>query len=87
MHTSNNTARLRLRAAAAELAACRERDQLLSDKTSLAHQLERRAAEVARLTAELADRSAELAAANAAKCQALVQVEETAAKEISIQYR
>ncbi|KAF0305469.1 Nucleoprotein TPR [Amphibalanus amphitrite] len=71
----------------AELAACRERDQVLSDKASLVQQLERRAAEVARLTAELADRGAELAAANAAKCRALVQVEEIAAKEISFQYR
>ncbi|KAF0308961.1 Nucleoprotein TPR [Amphibalanus amphitrite] len=75
------------RALAAELAACRERDQVLSDKASLVQQLERRAAEVARLTAELEDRGAELAAANAAKCRALAQVGEIAAKEISLQYR
>ncbi|KAF0296700.1 Nucleoprotein TPR [Amphibalanus amphitrite] len=60
---------------------------VLSDKASLVQQLERCAAEVARLTAELADRGAELAAANAAKCRALAQVGEIAAKEISFQYR
>ncbi|XP_043228689.1 nucleoprotein TPR-like [Amphibalanus amphitrite] len=75
------------RALAAELAACRERDQVLSDKASLVQQLERRATEVARLTAELEDWGAELAAANAAKCRALAQVGEIAAKEISFQYR
>ncbi|KAF0310537.1 Nucleoprotein TPR [Amphibalanus amphitrite] len=75
------------RALAAELAACRERDQVLSDKASLVQQLERRAAEVARLTAEPEDWGAELAAANAAKCRALAQVGEIAAKEISFQYR
>ena len=77
----------RIRALAAELSGRRECEQLLSDKTELARQLERRAAEVARLTHDLADRAAELDAANAAKCRALVQVEETAAKEISLQYR
>ncbi|XP_043193787.1 nucleoprotein TPR-like [Amphibalanus amphitrite] len=75
------------RALAAELAACRERDQVLSDKASLVQQLQRRAAGVARLTTELADRGAELAAANAAKCRALAQVGEIAAKEINFQYR
>ncbi|KAF0296033.1 Nucleoprotein TPR [Amphibalanus amphitrite] len=75
------------RALAAELATCRERDQVPSDEASLVQQLERRAAEVARLTVELADRGAELAAANAAKCRALVQAKEIAAKEISFQYR
>ncbi|KAF0294737.1 putative acyl-CoA synthetase YngI [Amphibalanus amphitrite] len=61
--------------------------RVLSDKASLVQQLERRAAEVARLTAALEDWGAELAAANAAKCRALAQVGEIAAKEISFQYR
>ncbi|XP_037089681.1 nucleoprotein TPR-like [Pollicipes pollicipes] len=72
---------------AAELEVRRERDVLRSEKAELAQQLERRAAEAGRLTAELARLTEQLAAANAAKCAALVQAEETAAKEISLQFR